>query len=168
MAMQRQDVPLTRGAIDELTKELKYLRTIKRREVANQMRDALDAELSLDSEAAVALEPAKESQAFVEGRIAAIEDLLGHATVIDEEAARRSTVVQLGSVVVVEQNGGNTEHRYQIVGTAESDPAGGKLSCKSPVGAALLGHRVGDEVEVQVPAGVQRYRIKRLGYASSR
>lgn len=162
MTTKHADVPLTRNAIDDLNKELDYLRNTKRREVADQIRDALDSEISTDSDIAVALEPAKETQAFVEGRIAAIEDILGHATIIDEEAARRSKVVRLGSVVVV-QNGDRKEHRYQIVGTAESDPASGKLSCESPVGAALLGHRAGDEVEVEAPAGRQHYRIKKLG-----
>src|SRR5688572_2473981 len=104
MTTKNFDVPLTRNAIEDLNKELEYLRTVKRREVADQIRDALDSEISVDSDVAVALEPAKESQAFVEGRIAAIEEMLGHATVIDEAAARKSKVVQLGSVVVV-QNG---------------------------------------------------------------
>jgi transcription elongation factor GreA len=162
MTTKNFDVPLTRNAIDDLNKELEYLRTVKRREVADQIRDALDSEISVDSDVAVALEPAKESQAFVEGRIAAIEDMLGHATVIDEAAARKSKVVQLGSVVVV-QNGDRKNHTYQIVGAPESDPAAGKLSCESPVGAALMGHRAGDKVEVQAPSGTQHYTIKKLG-----
>jgi transcription elongation factor GreA len=162
MTSKHQDVPLTRGAIDDLTRELDYLRNTRRREIADQIREALDSEISTDTDVAVALEPAKETQAFVEGRIAAIEELLGHATIIDEAAARRSKVVRLGSVVVV-QNGDRKEHRYQIVGAAESDPGSGKLSCESPVGAALIGHRTGDEIEIQVPAGTQRYRIKKLG-----
>src|SRR5581483_701816 len=154
MTTNQYDVPLTRSAIEDLNKELDYLRTVKRREVADQIRDALESEVSVDSDIAVALEPAKEAQAFVEGRIAAIEDMLGHATVIDEDAARRSKVVQLGSVVVV-QNGDRKNHTYQIVGAAESDPGAGKLSCESPVGSALMGHRVGDRVDVQAPSGVQ-------------
>jgi transcription elongation factor GreA len=161
MTTQTNEVPLTRAAIEELSRELEYLRTVRRREVAEEIRDAWDSEIGKDADVAIPFESAKETQAFVEGRIATLEDILGHATVIDEEAARASDVVQLGSVVVID-NGDGEEHVYQIVGATESDPGSGKLSHESPVGAALIGRRAGDSVEVQVPAGVKRLRIKEL------
>ena len=158
--MQANDVPLTRAAYEEMQRELEYLRTVRRREVAEEMREAWDNELSKDFDVAIPYEYAKEDQAFVEGRIAALEETLARATIIEEEAERASDTAQIGSVVVL-QNGA-AEHVYQIVSSAESDPSAGKISHESPVGAAVMGKRAGDAVEVQVPAGVQHLRIKEL------
>jgi transcription elongation factor GreA len=160
--MQANDVPLTRAAYEAMQQELERLRTQGRREVAQEIRQAWDQELdTTDNDNAVPLTYAKEGQAFLEGRIAELEDTLARATIIDEEAARASETIQLGSVVVIE-NGDGHEHTYQIVGTVEADPAAGKISRESPVGAALLGKRAGDTVEVEAPAGVQHLRIKAL------
>lgn len=160
MAAQYDDVPLTQGAHDEMQKELDYLRTVRRREIAEEIRNVLDTELDKDFDIATPFESVKEDQAWVEGRIASLEDTLARARIIDEAAARRSTTVQVGSVVVVEN--GDGEHVYQIVSSAESDPAAGKLSFGSPVGSALMGKAAGDTVEVKVPAGMHRLRIKEL------
>lgn len=161
MAMQTNDVPLTRAAHDEMVRELEYLRTTRRREVAEDMREAWESELDKDFDVAIPVEYAKEEQGFVEGRIAALEEMLGRATIIDEAAARASDRVTLGSVVVL-ANGDQQEHLYQIVGAAESDPASGKLSQESPVGAAVMGKRAGDAVDVETPSGVHRMHIKEL------
>src|SRR5262245_22761982 len=161
VALQLVEVPLTQTAFEDLQRELDYLRTVRRREIAEEIRDAWESELDKDVDVAVPFEAAKEDQAAVEGRIAAIEDMLAKATIIDEAAARASKVVQLGSLAVL-VNGDGKEHVYQIVGSAESDPASGKLSRESPVGQAIMGHRAGDEVEVETPSGVKRMRIKEL------
>ena len=160
--MQANDVPLTRAAYEAMQQELERLRTEGRREVAEEIRQAWDQELdTTDNDMTVPITYVKENQAFLEGRIAELEDTLARATIIDEEAARASDTIQLGSTVVLE-NGDGQEHTYQIVGTVEADPAAGKISRESPVGAALLGKRAGDTVEVHAPAGIQRLRIKAL------
>lgn len=161
MAMQLSEVPLTQRAYDDLQRELEHLRTVRRREVAEEIRQAWESELDKDVDVAVPFEAAKEDQAALEGRIAAIEDILAKASIIDEAAARASDTVQLGSVVVL-VNGDNVEHVYQIVGSPESSPTEGKLSNESPVGRAVLGKRAGDEVDVMTPSGSKRMRITAL------
>ena len=161
MTMQDREVPLTRAAYEEMQQELEYLRTVRRREVAEELEAARESELDQDEDMVTPYNAAKEAQGFVEGRIAQLEAILGHASIIDEEAARASDTVQLGSVVVLEDGDGG-ERVYQIVGTAEADPGAGKISQESPIGAAVLGKRAGDAVEVHAPAGVQHLRIREL------
>lgn len=161
MTTQRDEVPLTQTAYDELKKELEFLRTDRRREVAENIQQTRDTELDLDEDFTAAFEAAKEEQYFVEGRITQIEQILGNATIIDEAAARASDTITLGSVVVLEYEQAG-ERVYQIVGTVETDPAAGKISEESPIAAALMGKRVGEMVEVEAPAGVQHFRIKEL------
>src|SRR5438067_4834351 len=107
MAMQLREVPLTQGGREEMERELEYLRTTKRREIAEEIREAWESELDKDVDVAVPFESAKEDQAWVEGRIAALEDILGHATTIDEQAARASDTVTIGSVVVLVNGDGD-------------------------------------------------------------
>lgn len=161
MAMQLTEVPLTQRAYEDLQRELEHLRTVRRREIAEDIRQAWESELDKDVDVAVPFEAAKEEQAALEGRIASIEDILAKAAIIDEEAARASDIVQLGSVVVL-VNGDGVEHVYQIVGSPESAPAEGKLSNESPVGQAVLGRRAGDQVDVATPSGTKRMKIKEL------
>ena len=167
MAMQTNnqtndnEIPLTRAAYEEMQRELDHLRTVGRREVAEEVRQAWDSEFDKDEEVAVPVMAAKEDQAMLEGRIAALEETLARATLIDEAAARASDTVQIGSVVVL-VHGEGTEHVYQIVSSAESDPSVGKLNSESPVGAAVLGKRAGDAVEVETPSGTQRLQVKEL------
>jgi transcription elongation factor GreA len=159
--MQMQTTSLTRPAFEAMQQELEYLRTVRRHQVAEQLRQARESDFGAGVQAATTWEAVKEEQSFVEGRIADLERLLASASIIDEASVRGSDTVQLGSTVLVEATGGATR-RYQIVSTAEGDPAAGKISSASPIGAALLGKRVGDTVEVRVPAGIQRLRIKAL------
>ncbi len=161
MAMQTNEVPLTREAYEKLRRELEYLRTERRREIANQIRDAWESELDKDDDVALPFETAKEDQALLESRIAVLEDILAKATIIDEAAARASDTVTVGSVVVLVDSRGK-EHVYQIVSPVESDPAAGKLSAESPVGAALLGKRAGERVHVQTPSGIKEFLVKEL------
>lgn len=159
--MQTDKVPLTREAYERLRRELEYLRTVRRREIAEEIRDAWESELDKDEDVALPFETAKEDQAVVESRIATLEDILARATIIDEAAARASDTVTVGSVVVLVDDRGE-EHVYQIVSPVESDPVAGKLSAASPVGAALLGKRAGERVRVQTPSGVKELLLKEL------
>jgi transcription elongation factor GreA len=160
MAMEEAKIPLTRAAYDELQRELEQLRTGGRQQVAEQLRAARESELDQDEDVVPALEAARESQSFLEGRIQQLEQALATATIIDEEAVQRGDTVQLGSVVVVEQGG--RERTYQIVSAIEADAGAGKISDASPIGAALLGRRVGEVVSVEAPAGRLRLRITAL------
>jgi transcription elongation factor GreA len=160
MTMEDQAVPLTRAAHDELQRELERLRTTGRQEVAEQIREARESELDQDEDIIPAMEAARESQSFLEGRIQQLEQTLANATIIDEEAVRRSDTAQIGSVVAVEHNG--HERTYQIVSAIEADAGAGKISDASPIGAALLGARAGETVEVDTPAGRQRLYVKEL------
>jgi len=99
----------------------------------------------------------REEQSFLEGRVRLLEDRLRYAVIMDEGP---STRVTLGSVVLVEHDG--DEMTYAIVGTTEADPAAGRISTASPVGAALVGASVNDEVEVRTPRGSVRYRVVKI------
>ena len=104
---------------------------------------------------------AREEQGFLEGRIQLLEDRIRKARIIEAPAADSGPRVRLGSTVVLEHDGETIT--YTVVGSSESDPPKGKISASSPVGAALLGRDIGDEVEVRTPRGQARYRIVRLG-----
>jgi transcription elongation factor GreA len=157
--MAEKAVPMTREGIERLEKELDHLRTVKRPEVADRIHAAKELASAQNN---AEYEEAKNEQAFVEGRIMTLEHLLQNATIIDEEAAHHASRVQIGSKVSVDSSeGGTTE--YTIVGPAEARPTEGLISNESPVGRALLGKRVGDEVQVSVPKGVLRLTVKKIG-----
>lgn len=146
-------VYLTREGYEKLEAELNYLRTVRRQEVARRLHEALaEGELLENAE----LEAARNEQAFVEGRILELEGLLRSSQIIQEGGARET--VRLGSRVTIVEEGGEPE-TYHIVGSAETDPSVGKISYESPLGKALMGHKVGDEVRVQAPAGMLAFRI---------
>jgi transcription elongation factor GreA len=153
--MAEKTVPMTRDGIKKLEQELEHLMNVRRAEVADRIHQAKElASAQNNSE----YEEAKNEQAFVEGRILTIEHILQNATIIDEEAASKSSRVQIGSVVQV-SDGNDKTMEYRIVGGAESRPTEGLISNESPVGQALLGKRVGDEVKISVPKGVLKYTI---------
>ncbi len=148
---------LTREGYDKLQEELEYLRTVKRREVAERLHEAMEGgELIEDAE----YEAAKNEQAFVEGRIHELETILANARVIDPSLSR-SEVVQVGAKVTI-QEGSNEPESYIIVGPAEANPRLGRISNESPLGRALLDHRVGDEVRVDAPAGSFTVKILKV------
>jgi len=157
--MAEKAVPLTKDGIERLEKELEFLRTVRRQEVADRIHAAKELASAQNN---AEYEEAKNEQAFVEGRILTLEHLLQNATIIDEEAAHHASRVQLGSKVSATSSEGNPME-YTIVGPAEARPTEGLISNESPVGRALLGKRVGDEVQVQVPRGVLRLTIKAIG-----
>jgi transcription elongation factor GreA len=151
--MSEQTVYLTREGYEKLQSELDYLRKVRRQEVARRLHDALaEGDLLENAE----LEAARNEQAFVEGRILELERMLGSAEII--EAAQSGEVVSLGSrVTIVEDN--YPPETYHIIDSAEADPSEGKISFKSPLGRALMGRRVGDEVRVNAPDGVIVFHV---------
>lgn len=138
---------LTREGYQKLQDELESLRTVKRQEIANRLHEAMEGgELIENAE----YEAAKNEQAFVEGRIKELEILLANARVIAEQD--KTGTVQIGSTVTVQEDGGDPEV-YTIVGAAEANPRAGRISNESPLGKSLLNHKVGDQVQVDAPAG---------------
>jgi transcription elongation factor GreA len=149
-------VYLTSEGLKKLQEELEFLRKDKRKEVAQRLHEAMeDGELIENAE----YEAAKNEQAFVEGRILEIEHMIAQAQVI--ERGKSKDVVLVGSTVTVKENGKKTEE-YTIVGVAEANPKEGLISNESPLGRALLNHKVGDDVEVQAPAGPLQFRIVKI------
>jgi len=148
---------LTREGFERLQKELDYLRTEKRNQVAERLRDALeDGELIENAE----LEAAKNEQSFVEGRIKELEILLSNAHLIEQ--TNHSDIIQVGSKVEVKEEGYDPEE-YVIVGAAEADPRLGRISNESPLGKALLNKKAGDKVKVEAPGGVFEIEILSIG-----
>jgi len=148
---------LTREGYEKLQEELEYLRTVKRQEVAERLHEAMEGgELIEDAE----YEAAKNEQAFVEGRIQELEILLANARVIEESTT--ADVVQVGIRVTI-QEGENDPEVYIIVGPAEANPRNGRISNESPLGRALMDHRVDDTVRVDAPGGAFQVRILKVG-----
>lgn len=148
---------LTHEGYERLQLELEHLRTVKRIEVAERLREALeDGELIENAE----LEAAKNEQSFVEGRIKELEMLLSNARLIDQN--NHSDIIQVGSKVKVQEDGYDPES-YVIVGAAEADPRLGRISNESPLGKALLNHKAGDTVKVEAPGGEFEIEILSIG-----
>lgn len=148
---------LTPEGLKKLEEELEYLKSVRRAEVAQRLHDAMaEGEVEENPE----YEDAKNEQAFVEGRILEIETILANAVLIENKGP--SNEVRLGSkVTIIEVGSGNKEH-YVIVGSAEADPASGRISNESPMGRALLGHKVNDIVTVQAPEGVIKFKVTHI------
>ncbi|WP_028402878.1 transcription elongation factor GreA [Ectobacillus panaciterrae] len=147
--------PMTQAGKDKLEQELEYLKTVKRKEVVERIKIARSfGDLSENSE----YDAAKDEQAFVEGRVTQIENMIRNAVII-EENVENSTTVSLGkSVTFVELPDGD-EETYTIVGSAEADPFEGKISNDSPIARSLLGKQIGDQVMVQTPGGDMKVKI---------
>jgi transcription elongation factor GreA len=148
-----QQTFLTPEGYQRLEQELNYLRTVRRQEVARRLHEALEEGDILEN---AELEDARNEQAFVEGRIITLENLLRSAIIIEEKGPHE--VVGIGSHVTVVEGGGPPE-TYCIVGPAEADPAKGMISYESPLGRALMGRRVGDTASVQAPDGILEFKI---------
>jgi transcription elongation factor GreA len=153
--MVEKAVPLTKAGLAKLEEELEHLRTVRRQEVADRIHQAKELASTQNN---AEYDDAKNEQAFVEGRILTLEKMITNAQLIDEDEAHHANTVQLGSNVTVHTSAGKKEH-YTVVGMAEANPSEGRISNESPVGQALLGKSVGDEVQVAVPAGVLRFTI---------
>lgn len=146
---------MTYEGVKKLEEELEYLKTVKRKEITEKIKVALGyGDLSENSE----YDEAKNDQAFTEGRIIQLENMLKNAVVVDESEIPKDKV-SVGSIVKVMDYEFDEEVEYTIVGSAEADPYEGKISNESPVGKALLGRTIGDVVDVQVPDGVAKFEI---------
>jgi transcription elongation factor GreA len=147
MNRQSDEILLTPEGRAKLQAELDHLVSVKRPQVADQLRQSIEEG---DLTENVGYEDAKHEQSFVEGRILTLEALLKRAVIVEDSLA--TGTVTFGSRVTVTEREG-VEEVFQIVGSAEADAREGRISNESPIGQALLDHRVGDEVTVQVPDG---------------
>lgn len=155
MQTAKKEFYLTSEGVTRLREELHELVHNKRVEIAARLKEAKEyGDLSEN----IQWDDAKDQQAFIEGRIAEIENILRHASMI--EHTKDSGVVGLGSTVHLELEEG--VQRYIIVGSTEANPEEGRISNESPIGRALLGKKPGEEVEVEVPSGTLRYKITRV------
>lgn len=149
----QQENYLTQEKFDELTKELEHLKTVRRREIAEQLEYARGlGDLSENAE----YQEARDLQAATEERIRQIEGMLAHAQIISH---KKGSTVTLGSMVVIQKQGEKDEHTYEIVGSAEANMQERKISHLSPMGAALMGKKKGESFEFQTPKGAQKYKI---------
>lgn len=146
---------MTYQGLKKLEDELETLKTTKRKEITAKIKEALSfGDLSENAE----YDEAKNEQAFVEGRIVQIENMLKNASVIDESDTPKDTV-NVGTVVKVKDIEMDEVEDYTIVGSAESDPLENKISNESPVGKGLIGKKVGDIVEIPIPDGTCKFEI---------
>ena len=151
--MAKRETYLTQEGLKQLQKELAHLKDVRRREVAARIHKASETGGTVDN---AEYDEAKNEQAFIEGRIRALENIISNAVVSTTRRSRDS--VQIGSsVTVVAQDG--AKRRYKVVGSAEAAPLDGKISNESPVGRAILGHKIGDKVKVETPSGVMKLTI---------
>lgn len=146
---------MTAEGVKKLEDELEYLKTTKRREITEKIKVALSyGDLSENSE----YDEAKNEQAFTEGRIIQLENMLKNAVVVDESEIS-TDIVTVGSIVKVMDFDFDEEVEYSIVGSAEADPMNFKISNESPVGEGLMGKKVGDVVEIEVPGGTTKFEV---------
>ncbi len=156
--MEEKDVILTQEGYDNLDKELNYLKTEKRTEIADRIKVALGfGDLSENSE----YDEAKTAQAENEVKIAELENKIRHAKIIDEKEIDTDTV-QIGNTVKVLDIEFDEKVEYTIVGSTEVDLAENKISNESPLGAALLGAKKNQTVDVNAPAGIMKYKILQI------
>ncbi|CAM4138843.1 transcription elongation factor GreA [Bacillus manliponensis] len=147
--------PMTLAGKEKLENELEQLKTVRRKEVVERIKIARSfGDLSENSE----YDAAKDEQAFVEGRITQLENMIRNAVIIADTDAN-STEVTLGKTVTFQELPDGDEESYTIVGSAEADPFEGRISNDSPIARSLMGKQVGDEVTVQTPGGDMRVKI---------
>ncbi len=150
---------VTKEGLKNLTEELEHLKSVRRKEVAGRIKEAISyGDLSENSE----YEEAKNEQAFVEGRILELEDKIKHATVVS--AKKQHDAIQIGTTVHLKNLTKKSKDLeiYTIVGTTETDPFSGRISNESPVGNALLEKKKGDKVKVAIPAGSVEYKVEKI------
>ena len=156
-----KEIVMTYAGLRALEDELEQLKTVKRKEVAEKIKVARGyGDLSENSE----YDEAKNEQGLVEGRIALLEKMLKHARVVTEDELSTDHI-SVGSHVRIKDEDGD-EDEYYITGSTEADPVNGKISDESPIGAALIGHSVGDKVDITLPSGaVVQYEVMEIGRA---
>ena len=148
---------LTTEGLRALEEEIEHLRSSRRLEVAERIRGSKATGELENAE----YEEARSEQAFVERRIQDLGAVIQNAIIIPDHsrAKSKSDVVELGSIITVQQDGRNKNATYTIVGSTEASPTEGRISNESPLGQALIGKSVGDQVEFTVPAGIQHFTI---------
>ena len=152
---QPQDVPITAEGLAQVRKELDELVGVRRPEIVAKIKAAREhGDLSENFE----YHAARNEQAFIETRIRELEGIVKNHVIIESRASN-GRVDLLSTVTFAED--GEPEERYRIVGSTEADPSAGRISFESAIGKALMGHRVGDEVEVRTPSG-GRYTVRVL------
>lgn len=156
MAKDTKEILVTKEGLSNLEEELEYLKSTKRGEIADRLKEARSfGDLSENSE----YDEAKNEQAINEARIAELEQQLKNVRILDESQLTGESV-HVGLLVKIQNVADNEIEEYRIVGLTEADPLSGKISDESPVGKALLGHAVGDVVEVILPTGsIVNYKL---------
>ena len=156
--MKQKEFFLTSEGYLELETELKYLKTDKRNEVLNSLKEARAlGDLSENAE----YDSAREEQAKLEARIKEVEYILEHATIIDDAQTEKDKVT-IGSTVSLQYDGDDEVEEYRIVGSQEADPFNNKISNESPIAMAILGKKVGDMAEVDSPNGTYKVKIVKV------
>jgi len=149
---------MTADGVAKLQQRLEYLQNERRQEVAERIKSAIAlGDLSENSE----YEDAKNEQAFLEGEIVSIQQTLKNVQIIEDDSSNADEVA-LGKTVTLIHTGNQSERTYTVVGAEEADLFANKISNESPVGAAIIGHRVGDEVKINTPNGEIFYIIKAI------
>ncbi len=155
---EAHNVYLTADGIKKLQEELDYLVSVRRGEIAHQIADAkADGDISENA----GYDEAKTAQAFVEGRILTLKNILSNAKVIHENGGSKGHV-DLGTTVTIRETETGDEDTYTIVDSTEVDPRNGRISLRSPIGHALMGHKVGESVQVQTPGGQAEFEIVKI------
>ena len=150
-----EEILLTQEGYEKLQEELSNLINVKRREIAKKIKAAREfGDISENSE----YDDAKNEQAFIEGRIKEIENMLRVARIVTDDEITGKTV-SLGTTVKLRDLETGEEFSYTIVGSVESDPLNFKISNESPIGKAILGHKKGEIVKVEVPSGIMEFEI---------
>jgi len=154
-----KEIILTPEGLNKLEQELENLKSVKRRDVAERIKQAIEfGDISENSE----YEDAKNEQAFIEGRIITLEKMLRNVKVI-EHTDNNTDEVHIGAKVTLQDLEVNDEVVYTLVGSAEADPMNKRISNESPVGKAIIGKKKGDVVEVKAPAGKVKFKIVEVG-----
>lgn len=145
---------LTHEGLEKLEQELQDLKVVRRKDVASKIKEARgQGDLSENAE----YDAAKEEQAEIESRIVTIENMLRNAEVIGSE--NTTDIISIGNKIKLFDNEFQEEIEYTLVGSAEADPFNGKISNESPIGSAIIGHKVGDTIEVDAPDGIISFKI---------
>ncbi len=150
---------MSRERYEEIAKELEYLQTVREKEVAEQIKEARSyGDLSENSE----YDEAKNEQGKLYSKIAELKNQLENAEIVEKTG--RSGSIGIGSKVRILDLEYNEEEEYQIVGSQESNPVLGRISDDSPIGRGLIGHRTGDTITIEAPAGDLQYKILKVSY----
>ncbi len=155
--MVHKETYVTGEGLAKLESELEHLRSVSRQGVAQRIQQAKELGGTVDN---AEYEVAKNEQAFIEGRILTVENMIKNAILIPDDR-KPSGKVEVGSEVTIKDSAGK-EHTYTIVGISEADPSEGKISNESPVGQALLGRKKGQQAEVQTPSGSIKYTVVKI------